>query len=227
MAGLACVFAAAARPATAADAAIDIVDFDYEPSELTVEPETVVRWTNTGAQVHTVTSDSGAFLSEEIAPGGTYEHRFDRAGEFGFHCSIHESMRGMITVQRAAATTTSTGVVTTVTTVATPEDLAHTGPSRMWISLVGIAMVFCGAVVLGVRRRRPAFARVETRLDSRPMLPEEWYWALGGPSRATGRPGRDRVRYSLSRATRARRRFRGGTSLRSSVWPGERASRRR
>jgi plastocyanin len=79
--------------------AVSIVNFAFSPSNLPIKTGTKVTWTNNGSVSHTVTSDNGAFTSSgSISPGSIYEVTFSSAGTFHYHCSIHPSMTGTITV---------------------------------------------------------------------------------------------------------------------------------
>jgi plastocyanin len=48
---------------------------------------------------HTVTADDDSFDSGTLSNGDTFEQTFDEAGEFAYHCEIHSSMTGTITVE--------------------------------------------------------------------------------------------------------------------------------
>jgi plastocyanin len=52
---------------------------------------------NTGV-THTITADDGSFASANIPPGNTFEHTFTVAGDYPYHCSIHPTMKGTVTV---------------------------------------------------------------------------------------------------------------------------------
>lgn len=79
---------------------INIQNFAFSPSSLTIKPGDTVIWTNKDSMSHTVTSDSGnELISSTINNGGTYSHVFSTAGTFAYHCSIHTSMKGTIIVQ--------------------------------------------------------------------------------------------------------------------------------
>jgi plastocyanin len=79
--------------------AVSIIDFGFQPDALTVAAGTTVSWTNTGATGHTVTFDDGPDSGAIADGGGTYERTFDAAGTYDYHCSIHPSMRGSVTVE--------------------------------------------------------------------------------------------------------------------------------
>jgi plastocyanin len=77
---------------------VKIIDFAFEPASLTVGVGTTVKWTNAGAAVHTVTSDTGAFESGQLQTGGQYEFTFNAPGTFAYHCSNHPQMTATVTV---------------------------------------------------------------------------------------------------------------------------------
>ncbi len=78
--------------------AVSIVDFGFEPADLTVAAGTTVTWTNTGAATHTVKWSDGTPESSGLTSGATYQRTFDTAGSFPYVCGIHGSMSGTITV---------------------------------------------------------------------------------------------------------------------------------
>jgi amicyanin len=79
---------------------VDIKNFAFSPSTLTIKVGETVTWTNDDSTSHTVTSDSGSELgSGSISPGQTYSHTFNTAGTFDYHCSIHTSMKGEVIVE--------------------------------------------------------------------------------------------------------------------------------
>jgi len=83
---------------------VNIVDYAFTPSMVSVPVGTVVTWTNTGNALHTVTSDNGAFDSGNLAKNGMYSYTFNQAGTFYYHCKIHPDMKGTVQV---GTTTTS------------------------------------------------------------------------------------------------------------------------
>jgi plastocyanin len=78
--------------------AVTIQGFAFNPQEITVAVGDTVTWTNMDSATHTVTFDEGDDSSGNIANGDTYEETFDTAGTFAYHCSIHSSMTGTVTV---------------------------------------------------------------------------------------------------------------------------------
>jgi plastocyanin len=75
---------------------VTIKDLAFNPAELQVKIGTEVRWTNQDSMNHTITSTD--FSSGEISNGQTYSHVFSAVDIYDYHCSIHPSMTGKITV---------------------------------------------------------------------------------------------------------------------------------
>jgi plastocyanin len=75
-------------------------DEAFVPPEISVSSEgNIVSWTNDDSIEHTVTADDRSFDSGPISPGDTFDNTFDSRGEFGYHCSIHPFMTGVVIVQ--------------------------------------------------------------------------------------------------------------------------------
>ena len=77
---------------------IQAINFAFQPKTLTVKQGTPVTFQNSDTATHTFTSDSGAFDSGRVPPGQTFSFTFAKVGSFPFHCTIHPSMTGTITV---------------------------------------------------------------------------------------------------------------------------------
>jgi plastocyanin len=59
----------------------------------------VITWTNSDGVPHKVALDDGSCaMSQNIAGGGTRSLVFSVAGSFPFHCAVHSSMKGTITI---------------------------------------------------------------------------------------------------------------------------------
>lgn len=79
--------------------AVNISGFAFVPSSITVKVGDKVTWTNKDNTAHTVTSDNGGFTSSgTLAQNQTYSVTFGMAGTFPYHCSIHPTMTGTVTV---------------------------------------------------------------------------------------------------------------------------------
>jgi plastocyanin len=83
----------------AAGGSVAIQDLAFQPNALTVPVGSTVTWTNNDSTQHTVTADDGSFDSGILQQGGTFSQTFATAGTFAYHCTIHDSMTGTITVQ--------------------------------------------------------------------------------------------------------------------------------
>lgn len=79
-------------------ASVKIMNFAFAPPILSVQTGTRVTFTNQDAATHTVTSDGGLFGSGNLATGRSFSFTFMSRGSFAYHCSIHPSMTGTVTV---------------------------------------------------------------------------------------------------------------------------------
>jgi plastocyanin len=68
----------------------------YSPPDLEVVLGTTVTWRNADSVTHTSTSDAPGWNSGSVAPGGEFSFRFETAGTFPYHCTIHPGMVGRI-----------------------------------------------------------------------------------------------------------------------------------
>ena len=78
--------------------AIDVRDNAYSPSATTVPVGTTVTWTWRGQAAHDVMFT--ATEKSEVQTTGTYQRRFDAAGTYDYHCTVHGvGMSGRVVVQ--------------------------------------------------------------------------------------------------------------------------------
>ncbi len=102
---------AAAQPTQDADhthtddnqVSVAIGDNTFTPKEISVPVGATVVWTNGGQRPHTVTADDGAFKSDTLNNGGTFEQHFDTPGTFAYYCEFHggpggQAMSGVVKV---------------------------------------------------------------------------------------------------------------------------------
>lgn len=92
------VTTSANAPATAGDANIQIVDFNYS-GQLVVQPGVAIQVVNADGVPHTVTAKDGSFDTGVI--GGAANGSFfapEADGVIEFICTIHPSMSGELTV---------------------------------------------------------------------------------------------------------------------------------
>ncbi len=102
-------------PAFAATVTVDIKSGSsslttdaMDPNPVNVNVGDTVTWTNRDSQPHTVTSgtggqpdgnfDSSPNFDPIMAPGATFSHTFDEAGEFPYYCGLHINMVGTVIV---------------------------------------------------------------------------------------------------------------------------------
>ncbi len=132
----------------AATTNVNIVDFAFQPANVTIKVGDMVKWTNTGQSMHTTTSGTttggarhpdGQWDSGSLLTGQTFSHTFTKAGAYPYYCSFHfTSMVGTVTVQ----TPTSEPPVTPPTVPPTvPPGGTTTGPSffDIFMDIAGIA----------------------------------------------------------------------------------------
>ncbi|HEX8025667.1 MAG TPA: plastocyanin/azurin family copper-binding protein [Candidatus Limnocylindrales bacterium] len=92
--------AAACSVATSAGTvAAGIKNFAFDPATVTAKVGDTITWTNNDTAGHTVTLDAqSACDTGTIASGATGSLTFTAAGTYAFHCKIHSSMHGTITI---------------------------------------------------------------------------------------------------------------------------------
>ena len=139
-------------------ASVAIVDFAFEPGEVTIALGETVTWTNTGAEAHTVTADSSDFTSGPLAPGDRFRRRFDTAGVFSYRCRIHPSMMGEVIVVgggkgQPAGAGAGTELAMTMPNVGVGAPLSP--PLGGLAPLAGVAAVLLGAIALMLRTSAP------------------------------------------------------------------------
>lgn len=80
--------------------AVDITNFLFQPSSVSIAVNDIVMWTNNDSMAHTVTSGTpGEFDSGNIAPNHTVCVQFLEAGAYPYFCTIHTFMTGTVAVQ--------------------------------------------------------------------------------------------------------------------------------
>ena len=92
------IFATAAGPAPTVE--VTIAKFVYEPKEITIAPGTRVVWTNRDETPHTVTSNDKSFASKGLDTDDKFEHTFSKEGDFGYLCTVHPFMIGVVHVHK-------------------------------------------------------------------------------------------------------------------------------
>jgi plastocyanin len=90
--------AAAPAPASAA-VTVKISNFTFAAPTITIAPGTTVTWINDDDIPHTVVADTKAFRSKVLDTGDRFAFTFTTAGRYGYFCSIHPHMTGVVVVK--------------------------------------------------------------------------------------------------------------------------------
>jgi plastocyanin len=91
---------AQAPAATGGSAKVSMKDIKFNPGTVKISAGDTVTWTNDDSVGHDVTGDG--FKSGDaggISQGGTFEHKFDKAGTFKYKCTVHPGMTGEVDVK--------------------------------------------------------------------------------------------------------------------------------
>ena len=103
------VFSGVAAPAhaRAAEAAVKIDNFAFNPPRLTVKAGTTVKWNNEDDAPHTVVSTAKQFRSKALDSEDKFSFTFTTPGTYKYFCSLHPHMTGTIVVQAATGSIAS------------------------------------------------------------------------------------------------------------------------
>ena len=90
---------AGADAGAAPDAAsVEIVDFAYDPVNVTVSVGGTVEWTNSDSAPHTATAEDDRFDTGSLDKGDAAKITFDEAGSFKYICTFHPFMNATVEV---------------------------------------------------------------------------------------------------------------------------------
>jgi plastocyanin len=90
----------AIHAASPASVDVDIAKFLFTAKEVTVAPGTKVVWTNHDDTPHSVVANDKSFSSKGLDTDDKFEHTFTREGDFGYICSVHPFMTGVVHVRK-------------------------------------------------------------------------------------------------------------------------------
>lgn len=76
---------------------VGIANFTFTPGQVTTTAGKSVSWTNADTTAHTVTFDSGPDCGN-VATAASVSATFSSPGTYAYHCSIHPTMKGTVTV---------------------------------------------------------------------------------------------------------------------------------
>jgi plastocyanin len=93
------IYAATAGPVGAADIAVKIDNFTFNPPRVTVKAGTTVTWDNEDDIPHTIASSTKLFRSKVLDTADKFSFTFATPGVFEYFCSLHPHMTGTIVVE--------------------------------------------------------------------------------------------------------------------------------
>ncbi|SRR5258705_6635371 len=79
-------------------AKVEISNFQFEPSVVTIQAGGKVIWQNQDSTEHTATLDDGSFTTGALAEGKLKSQSFKTPGTYTYHCEIHPEMTGTVEV---------------------------------------------------------------------------------------------------------------------------------
>jgi plastocyanin len=149
----------------AATTGATISGFAFHPGAIAVHVGDTISWSNQDSATHTATANDGSFDTGEIAHGASGSHTFTTAGTFSYHCSIHPTMHGTVTVLAAAAAPSPSaapapsGSTTPPASGAAPPAAAAPSLPNTGVDAGGLALLGLGLLLAGLALRactRPA-----------------------------------------------------------------------
>jgi plastocyanin len=86
-------------PPNANEVTVQLIGFKFDPADIEVSAGTKVTWVNNDPARHTVTFDNGEFDTGDFPHGDSRSYVFNKAGNYTYHCTVHPSMKGSVTVR--------------------------------------------------------------------------------------------------------------------------------
>ena len=77
---------------------VSIQNFAFDQKSITIKKGDSVLWTNRDSATHTITGDAGGPNSSNLNKDGLFSYTFTSTGTFNYHCALHPSMTGTVTV---------------------------------------------------------------------------------------------------------------------------------
>jgi plastocyanin len=78
---------------------VGVVDYLFQPQQISVPVGTTVTFSNTGTIVHTATAQDNSWDTGDIVPGETGSVTFNTSGTWIYSCTPHPWMIGKLVVQ--------------------------------------------------------------------------------------------------------------------------------
>jgi plastocyanin len=86
--------------AAVSTATVNIENFKFAPSTLTVTAGTTVTWKNEDDAPHRIAARNNAFRSDALDNTDSFSQTFTTVGEYPYICSLHPYMVGKIIVTK-------------------------------------------------------------------------------------------------------------------------------
>ena len=77
---------------------VTIKNFAFDKPLMSIKKGTTVTWKNEDSAPHTATANDGSFDSKNLSTGNSFSFKFEKAGTFDYHCTIHPSMKASVVV---------------------------------------------------------------------------------------------------------------------------------
>ena len=87
-----------AESASAGEVSVSIEGFAFKPADITAKVGQTITFTNGDSAPHTATLDDGSCTTPHINTGSSDGLTFTAAGTYPFHCNVHPTMKGTITI---------------------------------------------------------------------------------------------------------------------------------
>jgi plastocyanin len=81
------------------EVSIDIRDFRYHPSNVSIPAGTTVTWTNGDRAPHDAVDREGEWRTELLQQDESDSVTFETPGTYEYYCSVHPNMRAILTVR--------------------------------------------------------------------------------------------------------------------------------
>lgn len=78
---------------------ITISNFQFSPASIEITAGETAQWINNDNVPHTIIADDNSFQSPTLQAGESFHFTFTQTGTVNYHCSIHPTMKGTITVK--------------------------------------------------------------------------------------------------------------------------------
>ena len=86
------------RASSSATRSVSIIDFEFQPADLTIKTGDTVTWVNNGTADEGHNVVGGELESPTLHTGESYSHTFQTAATIDYICTIHPDMKGTILV---------------------------------------------------------------------------------------------------------------------------------